>query len=215
MTAAIIPLAKPESDDAIDKLLEQRAGVLAEIQRLGTIDRPIQEAESAVAAIDRAIATLDEGERSRTEEWAASGVGDPPSPRNAERAGLVQRRLELQSDVEGAKNRAAAVGPRRMALNGELRRIDHQLFAEKLRSALEEARRLDAHAHELALQMRAPIGRVAALKIALIGHASGDKAAERLVGEAIDALSRFKMPELGGDPAKLGGFVDEWQEMLR
>jgi len=142
---------------------------------------------------------------------------DPPEPRNSERAGLVKRRLELQSDVDAARNRGAAVAPRRTALNGEIRRFEHLIFAAKLRVALEEARRLDAEAHEIALKMREPIGRVAALKFALMQHRSefgGNAPADRLIGEAIDTLSKFKMPEIGGDPASIGGFVDEWREAL-
>jgi hypothetical protein len=126
---------------------------------------------------------------------------------------LVQRRVELESDVAAAHNRAAAVAPRRTVLNGEIRRIEHLIFAEKLRAALEEARRLDAQAHELALEMREPIGRVAALKIALMQH---DKASgERLIGEMIDALNQFTMPEIGGESAALPRFIDDWQEALR
>jgi hypothetical protein len=219
-TAKILPVGNDtaEPTDAVADLLAERSRIVAELERLRAIDGPVREAEAAVAAVDRAISTLDQAERARTEDWAASGVGDPPSPRNAERAGLVRRRLELQSDVEGARNRATAVAPRRTALNGELRRIDHQLFAEKLRSAIEEARRLDAHAHELALEMREPIGKVAALKFALMQHRSqvgGNAPAERLIGEAIDALAKFKMPEIGGDPSAINGFIEQWRDALR
>lgn len=131
---------------------------------------------------------------------------------------MVKRRLELQSDVDAARNRGAAVAPRRTALNGEIRRIAHLIFAAKLRDALEEARQLDAEAHEFALMMREPIGRVAALKFALMQHRSevdGDASADRLIGEAIDTLATFRMPEIGGDPASIGGFVGEWREALR
>lgn len=126
---------------------------------------------------------------------------------------MVQRRVELESDVAAAHNRSAAVAPRRTELNGEIRRIEHLIFAAKLRGALEEARRLDAEAHEFARKMREPIGRVAALKIALMQHdnASG----ERLIGETIDALNQFKMPEIGGEPAAINGFVERWRDSLR
>ncbi len=197
--AKVVQLGNENEDsDAVADLLAERAAILAELERLSAIDTPVREAEAAVAAIDRAIATLDSDERCRFEEWAAGGgIGAPPASRNAERAGLVRRRLELQSDVDSAINRAAAVAPRRVTLNGELRRIDHTVFAEKLRGAIKEARRLDAEAHEMALEMRAPIGRVAALKFALIQHQSevgGNASAERLIGEAIDTLATFRMP---------------------
>ena len=105
-------------------------------------------------------------------------------------------------------------------MNGEIRRIEHLIFAAKLRGALEEARRLDARAHDLAAEMREPIARVVALKLMLAGEtmnavqSRGDKAVERLIGEAIGNLSRFKMPEIGGDPANLSSFIFEWREML-
>jgi hypothetical protein len=218
MTAAVIPIAKPESDsrDAVANLVAERSRVIAELQRLAAIDGPVREAGSAVAAIDRAIATLDADERSRSEAWAASGTGAPPEPRNTERAGLVRRRLELESDVAAAQNRANAIAPRRVELNGEIRRIEHLIFAAKLRGALGEARRLNARAHEIAAEAREPIARVVALKLALIGHRdSEDQATQRLIGETIDALTRFEMPEIGGDPASLQGFVNEWEQVLR
>jgi hypothetical protein len=213
-TAKIVPLRNDSNEDsAITSLLAERKRVSEELARLAAIYEPVREAEAAVAAIDRAILMLDQAERARTEDWAQSGVGDPPEPRNSERVGLVKRRLELQSNVDAAHNRAAAVVPRQTTLNGEIRRIEHLIFAAKLRGALEEARRLDAEAHEFARKMREPIGRVAALKIALMQHdnASG----ERLIGEAIDALSQFKMPEIGGDPSAINGFVERWRDSLR
>jgi hypothetical protein len=225
MTAAIVPMAKPgsaDSPDAVADLLDERERILAELERLSAIDAPVREAEAAVGAIDRAIATLDSDERSRFEEWAAGGgIGAPPASRNTERAGLVRRRLELQSDVDSAHNRAAAVAPHRVTLNGELRRIAHMVFAEKLRVAIKEARRLEAEAHEMALEMRAPIAKVVALKMMLVGEMmstaenSGDKAAVRLIGEAIETLSGFSMPEIGGDSASLPNFMSDWRESLR
>jgi hypothetical protein len=215
MDLSMNPTTKIENEASaeIENLLEERAGVLAELNRLSAIDGPVQEAESALAAVDRAISTLDQTERTRTEDWAKGGVGDPPEPKTAERRSLVQRRIELESDLAAAQIRSAAVVPRRTELNGDLRRIDHLVFAEKLKLALDEARRLDAEAHRLAIEMRTPIGKVAALKITLMQYdnASG----ERLIGEAINALNELKMPELGGDPSSLGGFVGEWQDMLR
>lgn len=217
-TAEIIPIRNNAEASAIDSLLEERAGIVAELGRLAAIDGPVLAAEGAVGAVDRAITELDAAERDLSQSWATNGVGAPPEPRTAERRSLVARRAELQSDLESARNRANAVAPRRTALNGELRRIDHLIFAEKLRGAIEEARRLDARAHEIAVEMREPIGRVAALKFALMQHrsaVSGNAAAERLIGEAIDALSKFKMPEIGGDPAKLNDFIAQWRDALR
>lgn len=180
---------------------------------MAAIDEPVRSATAAIAAVERAIGALDAEERDRSEKWAASGVGDPPESKTAERRSLVQRRVELESDLAAAHNRSEAVAPRRTILNGEIHRIDRLIFAEKLRVAVEEARRFDAEAHDLAERMREPIGRVAALKIALMQHdnASG----ERLIGEAIDMLNQLKMPELGGDRASLGNFVDQWMESLR
>lgn len=219
MPAANTPLAKPEGNEApnaVDDLLAERERVSAELRRLGAIDAPVLAAEAALAAVDRAIGTLDADERSRSEEWAAGGVGEPPAPRNSERAGLVRRQLELQSDVDAARNRAAAVVPRRVMLNGELRRIGHLLFAEKLRGALEEARRLNDRAHAIAADMREPIARVVALKMTLMGRPeSEDRSAQRLIGETIDALSRFEMPEVGGDPASMHGFITDWERALQ
>jgi hypothetical protein len=201
---------------AVADLLAERQRVIAELERLSAIDAQVGEAESAVATIDRAIATLDTEERSGAEAWAKGGVGEPPSPRNAERAGLVKRRLELQSDVDSAHNRVGATMPRRTELNAELRRLDHLLFAEKLHAALEEARHLDARAHELAEEMRGPIGRVIALRFALMRRQDGDNRAEqRLIGESIDVLNGFQMPELGANPGSLEGFIAQWTESLR
>lgn len=219
-TAKVVPLRNDSNEDSdpIVSLLAERKRVSEELARLAAIDVPVREAEAAVAAVDRAIATLDADERDRSQEWAASGLGAPPEPKTAERRGLVQRRVELESDVAAARNRANAVAPRRTALNVELRQIDHMVFAEKLRGAIKEARQLDDEAHEIALKMREPIGRVAALKFALMQHRSevdGNAPAERLIAEAIDALSKFKMPEIGGDPSSIGGFVGEWREALR
>jgi hypothetical protein len=213
-TAKIVPLRNDSNEDsAIVSLLEERKRVSEELARLSAIDEPVRAAEAAIGAIDRAIATLDAEERAHSEAWATSGGQEPPEPRNAERAGLVKRRIELQSDLDSARNRGAAVAPRRTVLNGEIRRVEHLIFAAKLRGALEEARRLDAEAHELALEMREPIGRVAALKIALMQH--DNASAERLIGEAIDALSQFKMPEIGGDPSAINGFIEQWRDSLR
>ena len=214
-TAKIVPLRNEskEDSDPIVSLLAERKRVSDELARLAAIDEPVRAAEGAIGAIDRAIATLDAEERALSEAWATSGGQGPPEPRNAERAGLVKRRVELQSDLNSARNRGAAVAPRRTSLNGEIRRIEHLIFAAKLRAALEEARRLDAEAHAIALEMREPIGRIVALKIALMQHdnASG----ERLIGETIDALNQFKMPEIGGESAALPRFIDAWQEALR
>jgi hypothetical protein len=222
-TAKVVPLRNDNVEpDPIVSLLEERKRVSEELARLAAIDAPVREAEAAVGAIDRAIATLDSDDRSSFEEWATGGgIGAPPASRNTERAGLVRRRLELQSDVDSAHNKSAGVAPRRVTLNGELRRIEHMIFAEKLRMALEEARRLDAEAHEFARKMRAPIAKVVALKMTLVGEMmssaenSGDKAAVRLVGEAIETLNGLTMPELGGDSASLPRFMEEWREALR
>ena len=109
-----------EDSDPIDSLLEERGRIIAELERLSAIDAPVRAAEDAVAAIDRAIATLDTEERSNSEAWATSGVGEPPEPRNAERAGLVKRRIELQSDVDSARNQSR----RRRAAPDSLERRD-------------------------------------------------------------------------------------------
>jgi hypothetical protein len=221
--AKVVPLRNDndEDPDPIASLVAERKRVSDELARLAAIDAPVREAEAAVGGIDRAISTLDSDDRSCFEEWATGGgVGAPPASRNIERAGLVRRRLELQSDVDSARNRSAAVAPRRVTLNGELRRIDHMIFAEKLRGAVKEAHRLDAEAHEMALEMRAPIAKVVALKMILAGETmnsaqnSGDQPAVRLIGEAIATLSGLAMPEIGGDSASLPSFVTEWRRAL-
>jgi hypothetical protein len=222
-SAEIIPIRNDDGPDTVpasqvDTLLQERQRVLAELARLGQVDGPVRDAEASIQAINRAVEALDAQERDQAQQWAANGAGAPPEPRNGERAGLLRRRLELQSDVDAARNRATAVAPRRVMLNGELRRIDHLLFAEKLRLALQEARRLDTQAHEIALEMRTPIGRVAALRFALIQHQSvvaGNAPAERLIGETIQSLAAFRMPEIGGDPAKLESFVSEWRRTFQ
>jgi hypothetical protein len=216
MNAATLPLPteSPEAPEAIAELLSEHAAIAAEMSRLSAaVDKPRVAAEKALAKIDAELAALNDSDNAAWREWARDQEGEAPTPRTAERRTLAIRRTEALADIDGANIAAVAIAPRLNELNAEIRRLNHCIFAEKLRVALEEARRLDAEAHELALEMREPIGRVAALKIALMQHenASG----ERLIGEAIDMLNQLKMPEVGGDRASLGNFVDQWMESLR
>jgi hypothetical protein len=81
-TAKVVPLRNDNVEpDPIVSLLAERKRVSDELARLAAIDEPVRAAEAAVAAIDRAIATLDAGERDRSQEWAASGLGAPPEPK--------------------------------------------------------------------------------------------------------------------------------------
>ena len=216
-TAEIIPIRNDEpAVSAVDRLLGERAAILAELERLNVLNGPVAVAEAAVAAVDRAIETLDADERSRTEAWARNGDGLPPEPRNSERAGLVRRRLELQSEVDSARNRANAVGPRRTALAAEITRIDHAIFGAKISAALAEARRWDAEAHRLAREMRGPLGRVVSLRFALLGLPVAQGSSEsRLIGETIGELDKFRMPELGANSSGLEALISEWEAKLR
>ena len=138
----------------VDKLRGERAAILSELERLNVLNGPVNDAEAALAALDRAIATLDQDERARSEAWAKNGVGSPPEPKTAERRDMVRRRSELESDAVLARTRAEATTPRRVALASEIRRIDHAIFGAKINAALAEARRWNAAAHRLAREMR-------------------------------------------------------------
>lgn len=90
-TAEIIPIRNEEPiRSEVDRLLDERRNVLAELARLDVLNEPVREAEAALGAVDRAIAALDAEERAEMETWARSGDGSPPAPRNVERANLVR-----------------------------------------------------------------------------------------------------------------------------
>jgi hypothetical protein len=224
MTAAIRPLRSESAElpEVIAGLLSERTAIIAEMERLASaVNKPRVAAEAALAEVDAELTALNDADNAAWGEWARDQEGEAPTPRTAERRTLATRRTEALADIDGANIAAVAIAPRLNELNAEIRRLNHCVFAEKLRVALEKARRLDAEAHEIALEMREPIAQVVALKMMLAGETmsaaqnSGDKAAVRLVGEAIETLNGFAMPEVGGDSASLPRFMAEWGEALR
>jgi hypothetical protein len=226
MTAAnIVPLARPESNespDAVAELAAERERIAAELSCLAAaVDGPRIAAEAALAKIDGELAALNDADNAAWRAWARDQEGESPTARTEERRALATRRIEALADLDGTKIAVAATAPRLNELNGEIRRLDHLVFAAKLRGAVEEARRFDTEAHERAKAVGEPLAHVISLKMLLASEmmnaaqARGDRAAERLIGEAIGVLNGFTMPELGAEQAALPRQMNAWREALQ
>jgi hypothetical protein len=133
---------------------------------------------------------------------------------------LVRRRVELQSDVDAAHNRAAAVAPRRAALNAEIARIGRELFLRKINEAVEEGVRLNGEAHAIVEQICEPLARVAALRSALLTIAgtkgnAGEKGAEHAILVGAERLDNLPLPNVTFNGQTLNRYTAEWMGRLR
>jgi hypothetical protein len=220
--AKVVPLRNESNEDSdpIVSLLAERKRVSEELARLAAIDEPVRMAEAALNAVDRAIDGLDAEQRDRAQEWAASGTGELPESKTAERRSLVARRAELQSDLDSARNRVSAIAPRRHDLHVELNRIARENFLLKVRKAISEGQRLHDEAHSIVQQALEPLTRLQALRQALIsaGNSQENQGADGAAREAFsaaEAIGNFPAPQITYDGATINRMTAEWQEKFR
>jgi hypothetical protein len=196
-------------------LFAERERISAELGRLAVVDTPVRDGEAAVAAIDREVAALDADERATWLAWGAAPDGEPPALRISERRALAQRRAESAADLDAARVAAAAVAPRRTALNIELTRIGREMFRARLAECLAEGIRLNGEAHAIIEQIRDPLSRVSALRSALLTISSakanaGEKALEHELILGAEKIAGLPLPNVSFDGATLNKHAAEW-----
>jgi hypothetical protein len=125
--ARVVAITKPEAAEAepLDEravLIERRAELMAEAQRLGKVAEARRAVEARLTELDGEQAAIDATEREAWRAWAQNDAqGPPPASRIAAREDVARRRTLLAGDLAGALNGERAVEPRLAALNAELR----------------------------------------------------------------------------------------------
>jgi hypothetical protein len=219
-TAKVVPLRNDSDGSAFEDLLDERDRIVNELQRLSVVDAPVIAAEAVVAEVDRDTAALAAAERDAWQKWAETPDGNALAPKKDERRALAMRRAEAAGDLDSARVAAAAIAPRRTLLNAELNRIGRELFLRKIRQAVDEGIRLNAEAHAIVEQIRAPLTRVAALRSALISCANtqenaGAQGPAHAALKGAETLDALLLPNVSFDGGTLNRYVAEWMGVLR
>jgi hypothetical protein len=187
-------------------LFAERERISAELARLAVVDKPVGEAEAAIAVVDQEVSALDAAERAAWLAWAAEPDGEAPALRTTERRALAQRRAESAADLDATRLAAAAIAPRRVALNVELTRIGRDIFRRRLAECIDEGSRLNGEAHQVVEQIREPLLRTAALRSALLtiagtkGH-EGQKQLEHEILIGAEKIANLPLPNVSYDGA--------------
>ena len=199
----IAPAAPPT--DATAGILARRDSVRAELERFAKIDNARTGAESALAEVAEAAAKIDEAEAESYRLWAMDPDMPRPTPLYTEREALAKRRTLAEADVAAARNGAAAVESRRLALGRELAHIADELFAARVAKSASAAYEAHKTAVELADEFTAAVMRLDGIRDALFAaraEATNAQNAARIKAttDAIDALELAQRPDLIGDP---------------
>jgi hypothetical protein len=201
-------------------LFAERERISTELTRLAIVDKPVAEAEAAVAAIDREVAALDAFERAAWLAWAGAPDGEAPELKTPERSAFAKCRAEAAANLDAARIASAAVTPRRTALNIELSRIGRDIFRAMLTDCIGEAVQLNSEAHAIVEKIRDPLSRVAALRSALLTLSSaksnaGEKALEHELILGANKIAELPLPQVSYDAETLNKHTAEWLEKLR
>jgi chromosome segregation ATPase len=219
MSATVVPIREAASPDPLAELLAEIANIDAELARLGVVDARMSEAQAALAKIDDEIRALDAAEVEAWRKWGAAGQGTTPAANLDRRKELSARRAEADAKLAVARNGVAAIAPKIAELQVKRRAAEARVRDHMIASALDEARRLDAVAADLAKQLAEPLHSIRGLRTAFVDLAQdamrrGDNGVNIAFSKAVEEIDKLAPPALMSDPTRIADLAAEWRRNL-